>query len=120
MEFSAESLDDRNWVVDFGGFADVKHWLELMFDHTTLIAPDDPELSMFEHLHRLGLINLVVPPKGVGCERFAEMIAAYVANWLLTLPAPRRVWLSKVEVREHGANAAAVELSRPEQSLLFG
>ena len=39
-------LDDKNWVIDFGCFKrnGVKEWLKGWFDHTTVIAEDDPEL----------------------------------------------------------------------------
>ena len=31
--FSCDSLDERNWVVDFGGLKPLKAWLENTFDH---------------------------------------------------------------------------------------
>jgi 6-pyruvoyltetrahydropterin/6-carboxytetrahydropterin synthase len=43
--FECESLDERNWVMDFGGLKEFKQWLEHMFDHTLLVAEDDPELE---------------------------------------------------------------------------
>ena len=50
--FEAAQLDDRNWVVDFGCFKrnGVKDWFKHMFDHTTVVAADDPELSRFEEM----------------------------------------------------------------------
>ena len=32
--FECDELDERNWVMDFGGLKKFKNWLEDMFDHT--------------------------------------------------------------------------------------
>ena len=47
LVFESETLDDRNWVMDFGGLKPFKEWSEWMFDHTTIIATDDPHLEKF-------------------------------------------------------------------------
>ena len=39
--FECDKLDERNWVMDFGGLKKFKNWLEDMFDHTLVIAEDD-------------------------------------------------------------------------------
>lgn len=52
--------DERGWVVDFGGLKPVRASLEYQFDHTTLIAPDDPELERFRDLDASGVIDLRV------------------------------------------------------------
>ena len=31
--FGCDELDERNWVVDFGGLKPLKAWLEETFDH---------------------------------------------------------------------------------------
>jgi 6-pyruvoyltetrahydropterin/6-carboxytetrahydropterin synthase len=97
-------LDDRNWVMDFGGLKEFKAWLESTFDHKTVVAADDPELQMFGELQRLGIADVIVV-QSVGCERFAEMIMEQFRirrlDWL-----PNRVILASVEVREHEGNAA--------------
>ena len=47
-------LDHRNWVWDFGGMKRAKtkidgkspkEWMDYMFDHTVIIAEDDPHLN---------------------------------------------------------------------------
>ncbi len=53
--FESETLDDRNWVMDFGGLKAFKEWSEHMFDHTLVIAKDDPHLEMFLKMADLGL-----------------------------------------------------------------
>ena len=104
FEFSAEELDYRNWVVDFGGMKPMKKWLEETFDHKTLVAEDDPEIDWFEMAHRRGMIDMVKVP-AVGCEKFAEMIFKKCEEFLRLASYSPRVRLESVEVREHGANS---------------
>ena len=137
--FEAEQLDERNWVQDFGGLAEVKEYLEKMFDHTTVIAEDDPMLDRFKAMAgwsnnseldgkpdevsqhpyaNQGAIDLRVVP-AVGCEAFAEMVYAHVAHWLAHEPDNKyqnllgdeypRVHLKSVEVFEHDGNSAIFE-----------
>lgn len=108
MVFSAESLDHRNWVMDFGGCKDIKQFLVKHFDHKTVIAVDDPHRSTFEQLRQLGIIDLVIL-EAVGCEKFAEFIAEWTQHYLDELTGGR-VRLVSVEVKEHGANSAIVTL----------
>ena len=49
--FGANELDENNWVVDFGGLKDLKKKLEEHFDHTTVIADNDPALESFKKLY---------------------------------------------------------------------
>lgn len=107
LVFEASELDDRNWVIDFGSLKPIKQFLETTFDHKTLVASSDPLLAKFEELNELGIIDLVVVPE-VGCEKFAELVYQFVDEWLFTSEMKPRVWLSKVEVSEHGANSASV------------
>lgn len=105
LEFSTEDRDENGWVIDFGGLKPVKQWLVDTFDHATLVAEDDPDLVMFDQLNSIGLARVVKVP-ATGCEAFADLIRVYVSNWLKeNFP---RVELERVEVREHGANAAGV------------
>ena len=66
-------LDDRNWVMDFGSFQPIKEKLNLIFDHTTIIASDDPEIERFRILHKDGVIDLRTMDQ-VGCEMFAKVV----------------------------------------------
>ena len=120
--FECHSLDERNWVMDFGGLSDFKKWLEFMFDHTLLVAEDDPYLETFKKLADIGGINMptfsaicdlrVVP--GVGCERFAELAYNKLSEILDKQRADgsllnKTVSVKSVEVFEHGANSAIYE-----------
>lgn len=107
IEFSAASLDARNWVVDFGSMKPIKKWLESMFDHKLLVAKDDPEKDELCALAGLGLADVVIMDN-VGCEAFAELIYTFVNAWLHQQdPMVWRVQLEKVTVKEHGANGAS-------------
>ncbi len=102
--FATHELDARNWCFDFGGLKPVKAWLKETFDHTTLVAQDDPEFARFEDLARAGLIDLRVLP-AVGCEATARYVFDYVAAFIHQ-ETGGRVWIESVEVMEHGGNSA--------------
>ena len=70
--FGGSELDERNWIVDFGGLKPLKEWLKHMFDHTYLVAEDDPELDTFVDLAKKDLVDLRIV-SATGCERFVEM-----------------------------------------------
>lgn len=103
--FAAQVLDERNWVVDFGGLKGLKGILEDAFDHKTVIAEDDPQLEWFKEAERRGILQLVVLPS-VGCEKFAEFVFEVTEQWLKDAGFSPRCHLVSVEVKEHGANGA--------------
>ena len=102
--FEADTLDERNWVYDFGGCKWIKEFLEDNFDHTLTISSDDPQLGIFKELADRNLVKLKVI-HGVGCEKFAEFVYDYVAPKVMK-NTEGRVRLKSVEVFEHGANSA--------------
>jgi 6-pyruvoyltetrahydropterin/6-carboxytetrahydropterin synthase len=102
--FASLELDERNWCFDFGGLKPVRSWLHHMFDHTTLIAEDDPELAAFQDLADRDLIDLRVLP-GVGCEASGRHVFGFVSRFV-DEQSKGRVWLESVEVREHAGNSA--------------
>lgn len=103
--FGASSLDEKNWCVDFGGLKELKSKLQHVFDHTTTVAADDPELATFEELDKKGIIQLRVLEKGVGVERVAETVFSIANNYIKSLTNDR-CWVDKVEVFEHEENSA--------------
>lgn len=111
IEFHAGILDQRNWVVDFGGLDEIKQFLKDTFDHKLLVAQDDPALDMLMGLDELGLAQIVVLQDGVGCEQFARLIWERASNWLTETGQSRRVGVKSVEVKEHGANSAIFEVN---------
>jgi 6-pyruvoyltetrahydropterin/6-carboxytetrahydropterin synthase len=107
LVFEAERLDERGWVIDFGALKPVKETLQRAFDHVTLVAEDDPEREWFEEAAARGIAQVCLVPR-TGCEAFARLIQRIVNEWLAAEGHHPRVRLAEVEVREHGANAAAV------------
>ena len=107
-------LDERNWVWDFGGMKrakgtiggmNPKAWMDHMFDHTTIIAEDDPYLEQFKEMHFNGLIQLRVIP-ATGAEQFAKYLYSKL-NTFLVEETNGRVQVAKVEVYENERNSAS-------------
>ena len=105
--FEADELDHRNWVYDFGNTGWIKSYLEELFDHTTVIANDDPLMDHFKKLDAARGCTLRVIDS-VGCERFAEIIYTDIAPQVLE-QTNNRVKLTRVEVFAHGATSAIFE-----------
>ena len=80
-----------------------------MFDHTYLLASDDPEFETFQMLADKKLIDLRVVGS-TGCERFAEQ-AFDEAERIVNDISNGRCWVQKVTVKEHDANSATCELA---------
>lgn len=103
--FAASELDHCGWVVDFGGLKNLKGWLEEWFDHRTLVASDDPQISRMRELDFLGIITMREVP-ATGCEAFSKMVYDYTEQWLIDAGFGPRCELVSVEVAEHGGNSA--------------
>jgi len=106
-------LDERNWVWDFGGMKRAKGqidgmapkaWMDYMFDHTMIIAEDDPWLDAFRQMETAGVAQVRIVP-ATGAEKFAEFIYNKV-NPFIVEETEGRVKIAKVEFREHGKNTA--------------
>jgi 6-pyruvoyltetrahydropterin/6-carboxytetrahydropterin synthase len=115
--------------MDFGGLKEFKAWADEMFDHTLVVAEDDPMLDFFKHMNEIvdidskdhlsklpyergALCDLRIVP-GVGCEMFAKMaydkMAELLASGDMRYPINPTVRIKSVEVFEHGANSATYE-----------
>jgi 6-pyruvoyltetrahydropterin/6-carboxytetrahydropterin synthase len=97
-------LDDRNWVVNFGGLKELKYKLQNQFDHTLCIAEDDPLVSVFQELHEAGGCDLRIMP-AVGIEMTAKY-CFQMANEFVQNMTDGRCKVTKVEVWEHDLNSA--------------
>ena len=107
FEFEADTLDARNWVVDFGSLKSLKAKLDEWFDHTCLVALDDPEYKLFQMLHDKHLIKMVAVDR-TGCEGLAEWLYSYVDEiWMPENGYADRCRIVKVEVRETPSNSAS-------------
>ena len=104
LQFGGKALDEKNWIVDFGGLKPLKEWLKQQFDHTYLVAKDDPELETFIDLAKKDLVDLRIVD-AVGCERFAESVFDKAQEIIDDLYGDR-CWVESVTVREHESNSA--------------
>jgi len=109
-------LDERNWVWDFGGMKrakgnidgmNPKAWMDYMFDHTTIVATDDPGIGGFRTMNELGIIQLR-EIEAVGAEQFAKYIFEKL-NTFIQEETNSRVSVVRVEFMEHSKNTAIYE-----------
>tara|TARA_B100001094_G_scaffold308711_1_gene341643 strand:- start:3260 stop:3721 length:462 start_codon:yes stop_codon:yes gene_type:complete len=106
-------LDHKNWVWDFGGMKRAKTlidgmqpkaWMDYMFDHTTIVAKDDPYINSIRNLHASGVVQ-IREIEATGAEKFSE----YVFNKLndfVKLETDGRVSVVEVEFMENAKNTA--------------
>jgi len=109
-------LDERNWVWDFGGMKrakgtidgkNPKAWMDYMFDHTTIIAEDDPFINAFKQMETAGVAQIRITP-AVGAEQFAKFIFEKL-NTFVQEETNGRVKVTRVEFMEHNKNTAIYE-----------
>lgn len=105
--FGCEELDERNWVVDFGGLKPLKKWLEDSFDHKVVVDREDPMLYKLTELESCGLAELTLFD-GVGVEKFAEHAHKF-ADQLVREMTDNRCYCVSAECAEHGSNSAIFE-----------
>jgi 6-pyruvoyltetrahydropterin/6-carboxytetrahydropterin synthase len=103
--FEADTLDDRNWVMDFGGLKRLKEALVETFDHKLVVAEDDPARGYFERAGELGLADVIITPT-VGCESFAKLAWQYADAVVQSSGKGDRVRVISCECAEHDANSA--------------
>ena len=106
-------LDDRNWVWDFGGMKRAKTlidgkqpkaWMDYMFDHTVILAEDDPFKDSFLKMQDVEVAQVRII-EATGAEKFSEYIFNKLNEFVHTETAGR-VRVTKVKFMEHGKNAA--------------
>ena len=104
FHFASNELDKHGWVVDFGGLKELKVFLEHWFDHTLLLAEDDPLLEEFKDLESKGACDLRIL-KSASIEFSAKFVHEF-ANELIRKNTNQRAWCYRVEVRENDKNSA--------------
>jgi 6-pyruvoyltetrahydropterin/6-carboxytetrahydropterin synthase len=129
LVFESDTLDEKNWCMDFGGLSEFKAWADYMFDHTLVVAADDPMLPFFKEMaaqvnttsedpasdvpYKRGAICDLRIVEGVGCELFAKMCYDKMTQLLESghhrYPLNPGVRVRSVEVFEHTGNSATYE-----------
>jgi 6-pyruvoyltetrahydropterin/6-carboxytetrahydropterin synthase len=105
-----DTLDDMNWIVDFGGFKTppqgngLKDWMNHMWDHTTLIQKDDPYADIFVQMEQMGLAKVHLLDK-LGAESCAKLVFDKF-NDVLSKTDAGRCKVIKVECFENDKNSA--------------
>ena len=106
-------LDEKNWVWDFGGMKraktqidgmNPKAWMDYTFDHTFIVAEDDPFLESFKKMDGAGVAQVRVLP-ATGAEKFAQYVFEKIDKFVKE-ETDGRVKVRKVEFSEHGKNSA--------------
>ena len=109
-------LDHRNWVWDFGGMKRAKtkidgkspkEWMDYVFDHTIIVAEDDPYVNTLQQLDNAGIAQVRIVP-ATGAEKFAEFIFKKLNTFVRT-ETKERVHVKRVEFMEHNKNTAIYE-----------
>ena len=114
FEFESDTLDVRNWVMEFGGVRPLKDKLEEWFEHTLLVALDDPERELMLSLGSAGIAKITEVEK-TGCEGLATFLYEYINTiFLKDYGEQDRIWCSRVEVRETDSNMAMIVGHREE------
>jgi 6-pyruvoyltetrahydropterin/6-carboxytetrahydropterin synthase len=81
-----------------------KVWMDYMFDHTYIIAEDDPFVCKALEMHNEGIVQLRVIP-ATGAEQFAKFIYDKVSKFI-SEETNNRVRVVSVEFKEHEKNSA--------------
>ena len=109
-------LDERNWVWDFGGMKRAvnkidgmspKEWMDYMFDHTFVVAEDDPFIESFLKMDEAGVAQVRVIP-ATGAERFAQFVFHKI-NKFVREETDDRVRVVRVKFMENHKNSAIYE-----------
>lgn len=109
--FTADSLDEMNWIVDFGLFSrnGLKDWMNEMFDHTLIIEEDDPYADFFTDMEGFGLCKTRVV-KSIGAESMAKLVFDRFTE-VFSKTEGGRVKVVKVECSENKKNSGIYEIT---------
>jgi 6-pyruvoyltetrahydropterin/6-carboxytetrahydropterin synthase len=102
--------------MDFGSLKPVKKMLHYLFDHTLIIAKDDPKKDTLQNLTHVADLRYL---PNVGCEKFAETVFNQVESILQMLKNEdqegainKTVEVYSVTCFEHAGNSATVKRTR--------
>ena len=103
IEFACTKLDERGFVVDFGGLGFLKKWIDENLDHACLFAEADPERTALLKNHPKLFKPLVidsVSTEGIAkhlFETFDPMVRKEFAG---------RAWVQQIILHEDTKNSA--------------
>lgn len=97
VEFACAETESGT-VVDSSAVKEIRASLRCQFDHTTLIAADDPQRDLFELLAERGVIDLRIMDN-TGMEGSAAWVFD-TAKQIVGLATAGQVWVSRIKARE--------------------
>lgn len=107
IEFAcAQTESGTGLVLDPDALEEVRAALQKQFDHTTLIAADDPERDLFELLADRGVIDLRIMDT-TGMEGSAAWVFDTVESIVVRIT-QGRVWVSQIKARESQSNGVTL------------
>lgn len=115
--FGCNSLDEFNWVYDYGTtstgeertMTSLKKFINETLDHGVTTDSEDPMLSKLYEMHDLELIKLFVIPVENGQSGSIEGLCRYIYNEFdnqIRRETNNRVWIESVTVHEHHKNSS--------------
>ena len=105
--FKSDTLDNQNFVIDFGNLGALKKFLEDNFDHTLLLDKDDPCLPDLQLLvFRYPTMAKIVPLASASAEGIAKFVFDFASDFIHA-KTNGRVFLARVEVYEDEKNSAS-------------
>lgn len=115
--FESSSLDEFNWVYDYGTTSSgekrvmtlIKEFINDKLDHGVTTDSEDPLLQEIKNIESLGLIKLFVVPVENGQSGSVEGLCRYLHNTfnpLLLKETSGRCWIKSVTITEHHKNSS--------------
>lgn len=104
ITFTTLELDDKNFIVDFGGLRGLRDQLEHYFDHTLLLDEDDPQKTLFDALSEAGRAKIHYLPSA-SAEGLSKFVFGLSNDYILNFT-NGRVWVQEVTVEEDCKNTA--------------
>ena len=107
ITFHCKKRDEKGWVMDFGNLKEIKDWMFNIWDHSLLVAHDDPHRADLWKLDQEGVLKLFIMPEayGPGIEDSCKYIYDKVTA-MIKVETDGRVGIKKVRIYEHEFNWA--------------
>lgn len=107
VEFACAEIEpESGLVVDGDAVGEIRAALRYQFDHTTLIAANDPQRDLFELLAERGVIDLRIMDN-TGLEGSAAWVFE-TADRIAALATGGRVWVSRIGAGESRNNVVTL------------
>ena len=113
FEFAGD-VDEQGWIFPFGELKEVKKFLEFYFDHTAVFPANDPRLADIpQQMTQSGgiLSTIRVLPYGVSMEMSSLFVWEQVNPYIYRVT-EGRVYVSRVEIKEHERNSGFLQVDR--------